>query len=125
MPLHLAIPGSPTRRASMPPDAPAAALAAISALSDSIRTHRVFGFLEEPVCRAAWHAPRETLTVVCTTLMHPEILCPTYIDWRWGTLWQSQDWYETGWHPDRKAFALPRPIRERLWDALNPGKRPR
>ncbi len=46
-------------------------------------------------------------------------------DWRWGVLWEADDWHEVGWHPyDLGCLSLVGEWRRCLWDCLNPGKRP-
>lgn len=124
--LLVAVPGKHRREPTMPPGATAEAVAAIEALSERLEADRLFGFLR-PRLRATWcPSPWNVLTLLVDD-REGELLARSSaiaIEWRWCRLWESDDWYEVGWHPDEHILALMQPWQDRIWNALNPGKRP-
>lgn len=100
----IAIPGQPTRYAEVPQGAVGMALWALSPI------------------QARWDSHMQTLRVPVPASMTKTGNSRLVIDWRWGEIWRSDDWYEMGWHPNDTYHALNSVGRRTLQDALNPGK---
>lgn len=127
MSVRLSIPGQPTTWLPVPPEAIPLAIARCDELSGAILSARVFGFLDPAPIRASWypgglHGHLTTTIYDCSAWRKRTAAS---IQWRWATLWEADDWYEVGWHPDSTYFALEPDWAARIWRALNGNKRRR
>lgn len=127
-PTLLAAPGQPTRYLPAPQPEVDAALEKIRQLADEMAEEEVFGFLEPPRATARWEPCffREDGHQLQTSINHPAawVASPRAINWRWGVLWENEEWWETGWHPDINYSALRRPWARKIWGLLNPKRGP-
>lgn len=127
-PTLLAVPGSPTKYLQAPQSEVDAALEKIRQLAEEMAKEELFGFLEPPRARARWEPcfHQEDGYRLRTSINHPEAWVGSHrtIDWRWGVLWENEEWWEPGWHPDINYAALRRPWARKLWVLLNPKRGP-
>ena len=111
-----AIFGEPTQFLAPPRGALEAALTAVKTLSDKVGDETLFGFVSGDPIQAQAYNDELTTTIRSGLTKSSHAIS---ITWRYGILWESDDWWEAGWHPDSQILALRPETATRLYRALN------